>query len=376
MGRTTLSKLAAICLISTTVPTATALTAALTAAHDLGLLTRDSSSCTDPTYTACSTSKLPSNFCCPASTECIPLNDATSVICCPSGQDCQFIQPITCDISQQNATTHPLNPIHNTDLSRPLAPCGGQCCPDGYSCQNDMCAMNKQASPSSSSAATASSSASTTLPTNPSQVPNIATTIPSPTTSSSSSPAGAEALASTHCDRFPAVAILAGFFPGLLAGALLAILAVIFLGRRRDKKRHNSDFGRISATVSDPIYDPAQNCRTDFLRRASTSKNRSSRVRSLFARPSPQTPRMNQQEYPAFAPQPQDGIGRSMPPRTPEMKRSPSTESIRVFTPAGGAAVLRPQTTFTDMMASAGFRQHEPYLASPARVDPRSRKIF
>ncbi len=57
------------------------------------------------------------------------------------------------------------------------------------------------------------------------------------------------------------------------------------------------------------------------------------------------------------------------------MKKEPSTESIRVFTPVGGAAGLRPQTTFTDMMASAGFRQHEPYLGSPGRVDPRARNL-
>jgi len=150
----------------------------------------------------------------------------------------------------------------------------------------------------------------------------------------------------------------------MLAGALLAVLVIICLGRRREKKRQSGTFGRISATVSDPIYVPEYSSRTDFLRRESRSKYRSSRVRSLFSRqPSPQS---QQQE--------QDGIGRSIL-RTPEMKKEPSTESIRVFTPVGGAAGLRPQTTFTDMMASAGFRQHEPYLGSPGRVDPRARNL-
>lgn len=377
MGRTTLSKLAAVCLISSTVPSATALTAAVTAAQNLGLLTRDSSACGDPTYTPCGDSNLPSNFCCPPSTKCIPLNNATSIICCPSGQDCQYIQPITCDIAQQNASTHPQNPIHNTNLSASLATCGDSCCPDGYSCQNDRCAMNKQTPPSSSSASstsTGSTTTSTAAPTNPSNLPNIATTIPSPTTSSSA--AAVAVPASSQCNPFPGVAIMAGFFPGFVAGALLAILVIVFLGRRRDKKREreSQNFGRISATVSDPIYDPQFACRTDFLRRESRSKYRSSRVRSLFSRQTPPAP-AQQHEYPLYERQPADGTGSSVP-CTPEMKKPPSLESIRVYSPEHGPGALRPQTTFTEMMASAGFRGKEAYLGSPGRVDPRSRKIF
>lgn len=377
MGRTTLSKLVAVCLISSTVPSTTALTTAVTAAQVLGLLTRDSSACGDPTYTPCGKSDLPANFCCPPSTKCIPLNNATSIICCPSGQDCQYIQPITCDITQQNATTHPQNPIHNTDLSASLASCGSLCCPDGYSCQNNMCAMNKQISQSSSSASftsTGTSTTSTAAPTSPSNVPDIATTIPSVTTTSSA--VAAAVAASSQCNPFPGVAIMAGFSPGFVAGALLAILVIICLGRRRDKKRarESQDLSRISATVSDPIYDPQLACRTDFLRRESRSKYRSSRVRSLFSRQTPPAP-APQHEYPLYERQRGDGMGRSVL-RTPDMKKTPSMESIRVYSPEHGAAALRPQTTFTDMMASAGFRGNEAYLGSPGRVDPRSRKIF
>ncbi|KAI9879817.1 MAG: hypothetical protein M1830_006999 [Pleopsidium flavum] len=230
-----------------------------------------------------------------------------------------------------------------------------------------MCAMNKQTSSASSTSAasSASSTASTTTPPDPSKVANIATTIPSPTTTSSTAVAAA-ASASTQCSSFPGVAVIAGFFPGMLAGALLAVLVIICLGRRREKKRQSGSFGRVSATVSDPIYLPQLSSRTDFLRRESRSKHRSSRVRSLFSRQPPPQPQSQHQE--------QDGIGRSFM-RTPEMKKEPSTESIRVFTPVGGAAGLRPQTTFTDMMASAGFRQNEPYLGSPGRVDPRVRNV-
>ena len=71
-----------------------------------------------------------------------------------------------------------------------------------------------------------------------------------------------------------------------------------------------------------------------------------------------------------------DGIGRSLrtPPRTPEnqmIRKEPSMESINIYSPPDGH--LTPQTTFTDMMENAGFRKDEPYLGSPARVDPRAR---
>ena len=47
-------------------------------------------------------------------------------------------------------------------------------------------------------------------------------------------------------------------------------------------------------------------------------------------------------------------------------------ESIRIYSPPD-AYFTRPPTTFTDMMENAGFRKDEPYLGSPARVDPRAR---
>ena len=73
-----------------------------------------------------------------------------------------------------------------------------------------------------------------------------------------------------------------------------------------------------------------------------------------------------------------DGIGRSIPPRTPDaqrspelsLKREPSMESIKIYSPPNGG-LGRPNTTFTDMMADAGFKQGEPYLGSPGRGMPR-----
>lgn len=84
---------------------------------------------------------------------------------------------------------------------------------------------------------------------------------------------------------------------------------------------------------------------------------------------------------------PVDGLGRSITgrsgpaPKTPVNQRSPETlrkepsmESIKIYSPPNGG-LDRPNTTFTGMMAEAGFKHGEPYLGSPGRVDPRSRGV-
>ncbi|MCJ1276718.1 hypothetical protein MMC21_004525 [Puttea exsequens] len=65
--------------------------------------------------------------------------------------------------------------------------------------------------------------------------------------------------------------------------------------------------------------------------------------------------------------------------RSPEssLRKEPSMESIKIYSPPDHR--LRPDTTFTDMMDRAGFKQGEHfvpgYVGSPGRVDPRSRDI-
>ena len=52
-------------------------------------------------------------------------------------------------------------------------------------------------------------------------------------------------------------------------------------------------------------------------------------------------------------------------------------ESIKIYSPPnihGGPGDER-MTTFREMMAEAGFKEGAPYLGSPGRVDPRSRRI-
>lgn len=357
MGTTTFRKLTAVCLISSTVPSAAALTAAIDAAHAIGLLSRASNSCDVSNYLPCNLPSLPSTFCCPSDTVCTQFNNAASVVCCPSGQDCKTIAPITCDITQQNAALHPANQLHSTDLKGTLQACGNACCPNGFSCQNSQCIM-KGDTPSSTitkapKPTTISTKASSTNQTKPS---SFASSTPSNTASQqSSAPA---TIAKAHCDKFPAIAIIAGFLPGLLLGIILTVLVVLCLGRRRRRaaSRKSSDFGSQAATVSEPISHPGNNAfRTDFLRRESRSKQRVSRVKSLFSRSSSiRTP---------------DGIGRSLkdPVRTPEMRREPSMESIKIYSPPNGG-LGRPGTTFTDMMVDAGFKPGEPYVDTPPRA--------
>ncbi|KAL6716360.1 hypothetical protein ACLMJK_005926 [Lecanora helva] len=179
---------------------------------------------------------------------------------------------------------------------------------------------------------------------------------------------------------FPAAGVLVGFFSGAALGAILAVVAMCCLIRRKQKEQppQSPDFSSIAATVSDPIYQPSgvNGFRSDFLRRDSKpaspkSPKRRSRVRSLFSR----TPTLRSMRSRDAA---VDGIGRSYPPRTPENQRSPgsstlrkepSMESIKIYSPPNGG-LHRPNTTFTDMMADAGFKPGEPYLGSPGRGRP------
>ncbi|KAI4207551.1 MAG: hypothetical protein LQ346_000483 [Caloplaca aetnensis] len=366
MGHTTFLKLTAICLVSTLVPQSTALSAALDAAQAVGLLPRQASACSGADFSPCNKPGIPSNFCCPSGTTCTAFNNNKSVICCPSGRDCKTISPLTCDITAQNATLHPSNQLHSTDLTGSLQTCGtNTCCPKGFTCSGGQCVM--QAGASSSAKPASSTAASTSKPT-----PASASSTSKPTSSASSTAgaasqtsAGAAATSSAHQSKFTAVAVLAGFFPGLLLGVLLTVATILCVGRRRARQEEkDGDFGSVAATVSDPIYQDSNGFRTDFLRRESKTKysNRTSRVKSLFSRsPTVRSPGS-------------DDYGRRILPKTPEnrrispeSRREPSMESIKIYSPPNGG-LQRPNTTFTEMMADAGLRHGEPYLGSPPRM--------
>ena len=183
-----------------------------------------------------------------------------AAICCPAGSDCSFIQPITCDIKQLNATLHPGNQIHlkNTTVVE-LQKCGAQCCPLGYACQNGMCAVDITSSPPSSTSTP--ESVGTQAP------------VASQTAGIKFPP---EVTVQTG---FDGKSFVAGFFPGIVVGVLLTLAILWLIKKRREikeKNRYSGDFGHVSRTISDPIYDPVHAARTDFIRRGTVKSNHNS----------------------------------------------------------------------------------------------------
>lgn len=380
--RSTLQKIGLIFLASRIVPSVSALNFAISAAQALGVLEQRDSTCPDSSYSSCLTvdPKLPSDFCCPSDDVCISIASSSSALCCPAGKSCSAITPISCNVQSQNVTQNPDAPIMTTNLTGSLPTCGRNCCPFGYTCDStgSICniltatsSLNPSFNSSSSSAAPSATSSATS------------TTSSSKTTSHASASATAAAnngtgidsnLHSTvQCTRFPGPAVLAGFFPGMLAGALLALLAVICIGRRRNDSgstiksplsnkfsshyRGRSSDGAIIG-VSEPI-PISQSARTDFLRREPESEmldrsNTKSRMKSWFSNSAKSSPTYAEDGYPypqhntwkmPTPPEPNNiplgPLGATIPV-TPERQirtanqgvaKEPSMESIKVYSP-------------------------------------------
>ncbi len=272
-ARSNLAHLAVLCLTLTTFPCPSVLATAIYSAETVGLVARQESTCAlDPSLLQCG-GGLPSEFCCPRSTQCLSLDNGSSIICCPAGQDCKLIQPITCDISQQNAKEHPRHAIHSIELSKELPKCGSACCPMGYVCRNGQCAIIGQDSsiaPFQSASATSS------------------TSISSPTSAESSTLPTASGPGSGN-SAYPARAVVAGFFPGLILGILLTVGAMLLI-RRYGWGQTTPSPSTITSlgppafsgrSVSEPISHPHFGNRTDFLLRPNTNSSGGSKNSSL-----------------------------------------------------------------------------------------------
>ena len=377
MGRLTFLQLTAIYLLSASFPSAIALSAASHAVQVLSLLERAESTC-GTNYSPCG-QNTPSDWCCPSAnapanaSTCQIFNGGQGAICCPVGSDCSQIGPIQCNSNLLNATTNPKSGLFSTQIPINLQQCGPMCCPPGYSCSNNKeCVQIPSPSTTSSQASPPTPTSTNSATTSPSNI----STGSAANTSQTSNPSP-----SAQYNQFPAAAVLVGFFPGFVAGVLLAVIAICCFGRRRRNEERDApspDFSSVTATVSDPIYQSDGNnaFRTDFLRRESKSKydNRTSRVRSLFSR-TPTLRSMRSRDAPV------DGIGRSIPkiPETPpgqrsvtpSLKREPSMESIKIYSPPNGD-LERPGTTFDSILRDAGWEKNKPfvpmYAGSPGRV--------
>ncbi|KAH7072722.1 hypothetical protein BKA63DRAFT_534435 [Paraphoma chrysanthemicola] len=371
------------------------LSLAITTAHASHIFARQAPVCGGKSNLQQCGNGLPSDFCCPTGTSCISLNSASvqSVICCPTGQDCAVIQAITCDISQLNATLHPDNQLHLSDTDSVTLPtCGDKCCPLGYSCKSNMCFKDSTASASPTSA---SPTPSATRPASASQ-----------TSSCAAAPVQTKS-------GFDGRSFAAGFFPGIVIGALGTIGLLWVIKKRREsqsKERYSGDFGHVARQISDPIYDPQHAARTDFIRRGSQSAQPSPnsatgmvnqpqpvhgltpRIKSMWDRtpklnfgftsglpsnPAPPPPAIragnSNDPYttPRHTPRRKHKSHRSTRSHRPEPARTGSTETIDVLMPA--PSFLEPpkapgmrennyrlttdssNTTFTKLMERAGF---------------------
>ncbi|KAL2002982.1 hypothetical protein VTN02DRAFT_5289 [Thermoascus thermophilus] len=380
----------------------------------LGLLARDAGACPS-SFARCGDPKLPSNFCCPASSACISLDDSSSAICCPNGSDCSVIRPIACNLQLQNATADPGATVKTIRLDDTLPTCGSACCPFGYRCQSDgNCALDDAASSTVTSSMSLSSTLTWTSSTSATDSPikaSATTTSDAPPPSSfATSLAGFNTGAATlapNCPSFPTKALAAGFFPGVACGAMAALLVMVCWKRRRKShhpstsskgphlRKRSSD--RTLIDISGPIPSEENSFRTEFLRHSSGNRDpertksmlhrTGTRVKSFFG----STPKpTNRTRY---------GGGNSPPPPPPPPlpvtppqqvypRRQPSTEFIKVYSPAGGLvesdrlrpaplaqAQARPNTTFTEMMVNVGFQNERgsPYFRIMDTPDLRDR---
>nr|XP_001392000.2 hypothetical protein ANI_1_2124064 [Aspergillus niger CBS 513.88] len=340
-----------------------------------GLLLRSSDSCPS-NYNKCADSKLPADFCCSSSSTCISLDDSSSAICCPSGQSCDYIETITCDVQLQNATAHPKNSVKTTRLDDSLPKCGDKCCPFGYTCTGDsLCAMNTSSSSTTSTGGTTSStgtitsfttSASTTDASNPTIVPVTTGSSKSAISDNNSSANGTSSAAALSSKAtspsYPTNAIIAGFFPGAIFGAVLALLA-LFLYRKYQKKHQPpsakvAQFTRRSSKgtllgISSPIPSDETSYRTDFLlRRNRNTKRYSEGARSRIQRTGTRVRSL-------FNPNNAPPLPKANPAKTLKLTR---TESIRVYTPPGVFAttgVLKPDPYPTHIRTEGAFDDME-----------------
>ncbi|CAF9906223.1 MAG: hypothetical protein HETSPECPRED_006111 [Heterodermia speciosa] len=389
---TNLLNLLAVCLLSLRTPSATALSPARSPARALQLLSRQSSQCATTGYSPCNKAGLPGNFCCPANQQCIAFNNNKSALCCPSGQDCKTIAPVSCDLTKQDVSKSPAGGLHTTDLTGELAKCGSNCCPQGYSCQNNNCVV--QSSSTSSKPASTASHTSTGSATPSTSTPKSTSATPT----HSAIPGSADA--QPQCSKIPGAAVAIGLIAGIIIGILLTITVICLIGRHNKKKdppqkSSASIFSSVGQppSISDPMPHYQQNgeLRNDFLRKnpnptnvdanAGYGRNRaSSRVRSLFTR-SPTF--KNAQNGYGGQQSPTDGIGRTLqsPMQSPVrngVRREPSTESIKIYSPQNdglGRVPQRPETTFSGMIRQADLPPNLTFLNSPTRPDPRSRGV-
>lgn len=216
----------------------------------------DTLSCPQATSIQCGNG-LPGDFCCASDSYCTILAHNTTAICCPNGADCASIAPLSCNIQVQNVTLYPTTVVMTTNLTAVLQSCGSACCPHGYTCLNGACSQNanqgntiaKSSSFSKLASATTSSYSRTASATK--SATDFATTT---------------SVTKQDVLKYPAAAVVLGFFPGLIFGILITLILICLIGVRNARTRSSSSlslslpssatspFGKVAASIHDPIY--------------------------------------------------------------------------------------------------------------------------
>ncbi|KUI62867.1 hypothetical protein VP1G_09993 [Cytospora mali] len=318
-----LPRAAALLLFLTAIPTTSALFVRQTSPSELF---GRASTCGDSSYTQCSQSGLPDDFCCPSGETCIALAGNTTALCCPTGGDCTEIEPIPCDLSLEDKSQHPESVVMTTALTGTLAKCGEECCPFGYTCNSsgacdiDSDQDTKPATSSVTSSATSTStgtssetigvttasgssaSATGTATSSGSGVASATTTSSgslASSTSSSTAGSGSGSGSSSSGSRSsgPSAAVVAGGVVGAIAGALILGMLAWFCVKKELKRKEaakgekdpgmgsrSSSFGNIihhpvttsprgpngkPPVISKPIVNEEGTLRSDFGRKVS-----------------------------------------------------------------------------------------------------------
>ncbi|UNI14589.1 hypothetical protein JDV02_001204 [Purpureocillium takamizusanense] len=363
---------------------------------------------------------LPSEFCCPKGSSCMSLAGQTTVLCCPQDSKCEKIQPITCNIREQDPRKNPQAPIKTTLFDAPLQKCGADlCCPFGYTCATSGKECTKDADQTTRPKASQSSSAATPSATI-SSTPATASTANPQATRTTGDPAAPAATTTSPSQQEPSsdsgpekTSIIGGAVGGCLVSLL--IITVIFLYFRRRRQAANSEksgfsrsnssgSGPYGAVISAPVLHPGT-YRSDFLRgspprefpstprtpppynnnpRAGQNPPRIS-IPNPFDSPDPSSAR-SPARSPMSATSHDDRnakrghVGARLAPiramrasvarhsrRPDSISREPSSESINVFADPTTVSSKDPRaTTFSDMMDQAGLEKvhkGKPYVA-------------
>ncbi|OAA37246.1 hypothetical protein NOR_07262 [Metarhizium rileyi] len=324
-------------------------------------------SCTTSGRTSCTSQGLSEGLCCPTDSKCVPLAGNTTVICCPSESSCHKIQPITCNIAEQNPTLHPDAPIKTVALGAKLPTCGSNlCCPFGYTCSSDGKSCNKdsdQSKPPQGMTSTATTTPKTPTPSSKSTSVSTSTAEAS-TTKTDDASHGSDASPSALSPK--QISIIGGAVGGALA--LFLLLGIIFLCIRsrskkptsvsasRDKSGNSGPYGNL---ISGPILHDETSYRTDFIRKPDSpgpSLRRS--IASFFSGP-PRLPSQPSQAARLSIPNPFDSPSQS-PRFSPSSLTSEDDRSARTGHIGAHLAPPRPTeppSTQSHLMSAQSVRR-------------------